>query len=250
MGESRDELLRQIVAEEVRLAAAGRQQREARTRLVGLRGKLAAMSGASVTRLPLVNAGLVPSTPSDKVKLFHSLFRGRADVFPTRFVSRKTSKAGYVPACSNKFRRGLCELPKIKCGECGHQAFLPCDDQAILDHLRGRHVMGVYPLLEDDTCWFLAADFDKDSWREDITAFIETCGALGVPVAVERSRSGAGAHAWFFFTEPVVAADARKMGCYLITEAMARRHQLSMGSYDRLFPNQDTGGPPFDVPRS
>lgn len=100
--------------------------------------------------------------------------------------------------------------------------------------------MGVYPLLEDETCWFLAIDFDKSSWQEDVGAFVETCRAVEVPVAVERSRSGNGAHAWFFFEAPVAASLARKMGCYLLTETMSRRHELSMGSYDRLFPNQDT----------
>ena len=100
--------------------------------------------------------------------------------------------------------------------------------------------MGVYPILADETCWFLAADFDKKSWQEDIAAFAETCRQYRVPVAIERSRSGNGAHAWFFFASPVPAVTARKLGCFLITETMARRHQLSMESYDRLFPNQDT----------
>jgi len=113
------------------------------------------------------------------------------------------------------------------------------DEQVILDHLQGRQVMGVYPLLEDETSWFLAVDFDKSSWQDDVGAFVETCDATGLPVAIERSRSGNGAHAWFFFTSPVMASVARKMGCYLLTETMARRHQLSMASYDRLFPNQD-----------
>ena len=110
----------------------------------------------------------------------------------------------------------------------------------ILDHLQGRHVVGIYPLLTDDTCWFLAADFDKTSWADDVAAFVETCRRADLPAAVERSRSGNGAHVWFFFAAPVAAATARKMGCYLITETMTRRHQLSMESYDRLFPNQDT----------
>jgi hypothetical protein len=155
-------------------------------------------------------------------------------------VNSKTGKAGYAPACANKFVRGVCELPKVKCGECSNQAFLPAGDSAILDHLRGRHVMGVYPLLQDETCWFLAADFDKSSWQEDVGAFRETCRAMGVPCAIERSRSGNGAHAWFFFSSPVAASLARKMGCYLLTETMARRHELRMDSDDRLFPNQDT----------
>jgi superfamily II DNA or RNA helicase len=110
----------------------------------------------------------------------------------------------------------------------------------VIDHLRGRHVIGCYPLLEDETCWFLAVDFDKSSWEEDVSAFAATSRSLGVPSAIERSRSGNGAHAWFFFATPVSANTARRMGCYLITETMARRHELSMKSYDRLFPNQDT----------
>jgi hypothetical protein len=66
-------------------------------------------------------------------------------------VSKRTGKAGYAPACTNKFVRGVCELPKVKCSECPNQAFVPVDDPALLAHLRGRHVMGVYPLLEDET---------------------------------------------------------------------------------------------------
>ena len=128
----------------------------------------------------------------------------------------------------------------MKCGDCPNQAFVSVSDQTVVDHLQGRHVMGVYPLLQDETCWFLAVDFDKRSWMDDVAAFVETCRDVGVPAAVERSRSGNGAHVWFFFTAPVAAGIARKMGCYLITETMARRHQLSMESYDRLFPSQDT----------
>ena len=101
-------------------------------------------------------------------------------------------------------------------------------------------MVGAYPLLHDETCWFLAVDFDKRAWMDDVAVFVKTCGEVGVPAAVERSRSGNGAHVWFFFTAPVSASSARKMGCYLIIEAMARRHRLSMESYDRLFPSQDT----------
>jgi hypothetical protein len=106
----------------------------------------------------------------------------------------------------------------VRCGECPNHAFLPVEDQVILDHLQGRHVVGVYPLLTDETCWFRAADFDKTSWADDVAAFVETCRLAGLPAAVERSRSGNGAHVWFFFSAPVAASTARKMGCYLITE--------------------------------
>ncbi|HEX9727498.1 MAG TPA: hypothetical protein VGA37_03205 [Gemmatimonadales bacterium] len=146
-------------------------------------------------------------------------------------MSRRTGTPGYAPACANKFVRGVCGLPTIRCGECPNQAFLPADEQAILDHLRGRHVMGVYPLLEDETCWLLAVDFDKASWRDDVADFIATSRAVCLCPAVERSRSGNGAHVWFFFSAPVPASAARSMGCYLITETMARHHQLAMDSW-------------------
>jgi TOTE conflict system, Archaeo-Eukaryotic Primase domain len=98
----------------------------------------------------------------------------------------------------------------VRCGECPNHAFLPVEDQVILDHLQGRHVVGVYPLLTDETCWFRAADFDKTSWADDVAAFVETCRLAGLPAAVERSRSGNGAHVWFFFSAPVVASTAAR----------------------------------------
>ena len=150
--------------------------------------------------------------------MFRQLFRGRDDLYPTRFVSKKTGKAGYAPARSNKFVLGVCELPKVRCGDCTNQAFRPVDDDALLAHLRGKQVMGIYPMLPDETCWFLAVDFDKSTWKDDVRAFAETARRLGLPALVERSRSGNGAHVWFFFSEPVAAATARKMGCHLVTE--------------------------------
>src|SRR6266571_1463532 len=236
----RDELIGEIEKAEALLSHLEGEQEQARARVAALREELAFRGGLSPgfvsTCRPLRRA----RCPQEKVRLFRQLFRGRADVFPTRFVSRKTGKPGYAPACTNKFVRGVCELPKIKCGECPNQAFVPVDDAAILAHLRGQHVMGVYPLLQDETCWFLAVDFDKSTWTEDVLAFVATCRDVGLPAAVERSRSGNGAHVWFFFREPVPAVIARRMGCFLITETMSRRHELSMDSYDRLFPSQDT----------
>jgi superfamily II DNA or RNA helicase len=240
--ERRKALREAIAQEELTLAKLEAQQAESRHRLVALRVDLTSLDTDPEihVRPRLAFEATIPQTPADKVKLFRSLFRGREDIFPTRFVSAKTGKSGYAPACRNKFVRGVCELPKVKCGDCPNQGFIPFDDPAVLGHLTGRHVMGVYPLLADETCWFLAVDFDKSTWIEDVGAFVETCRRVGVPAAVERSRSGNGAHVWFFFSSPVSAAAARKMGCYLITETMSRRHELSMESYDRLFPSQDT----------
>jgi superfamily II DNA or RNA helicase len=238
----KEQLLEELAREQGRLASLDREREAARSRMEALQRRLEILP-ATEPIPSILQAGAsacAPTTPRDKVRLFRALFRGREDVFPTRFVSKRTAKAGYAPACGNKFVRGVCELPKVKCGECPNQAFTPVGDQIVLDHLRGRHVMGVYPMLEDETCWFLAVDFDRSSWQEDVGAFVETSRTMEVPVAVERSRSGNGAHAWFFFDTPVTVSLARKMGCYLLTETMARRHQLSMGSYDRLFPNQDS----------
>ncbi|MGH9423265.1 MAG: TOTE conflict system archaeo-eukaryotic primase domain-containing protein, partial [Thermoanaerobaculia bacterium] len=215
----RDEVLDAIAREEAGLARLDSARIATEARLNALKARLesfASLPQIQVT-IPLAAESRVPQTAAEKVTLFRSLFRGREDIFPTRFVSKKTGRPGYAPACHNKFVRGVCDLPKVKCGECPNQAFIPADDAAVLAHLQGRHVMGVYPLLQDETCWFLALDFDKSTWAEDVSAFLETCGLVGLPAAVERSRSGNGAHVWFFFSAPVTAADARKMGCYLLT---------------------------------
>ncbi|MCZ2149042.1 MAG: DEAD/DEAH box helicase family protein [Bryobacterales bacterium] len=186
------------------------------------------------------------SAPGAKIALFRSLFRGREDVYPRRFESRRTGKCGYAPACGNEWVPGICEKPRIKCADCPHRRFLAVTDDVILWHLSGRDnagqpfVAGVYPMLLDETCFFLAADFDKEAWREDAAAFIETCRNMNLPYALERSRSGAGAHVWLFFEEAIPAALARKLGSLILTETMERRPDVGLDSYDRFFPNQDT----------
>ncbi len=186
------------------------------------------------------------SSPQAKIALFRSLFRGREDVYPRRFESRKTGRSGYAPACANEWVRGVCEKPRIKCAECPNRRFLPVTDDVIRWHLSGcdaegqPFVAGVYPLLQDETCFFLAVDFDKAGWRDDAAAFLETCRHLNLPAALERSRSGRGAHVWFFFEEAIPAALARRLGSHVLTETMERRPDIGLDSYDRLFPNQDT----------
>jgi superfamily II DNA or RNA helicase len=225
---------------EAQLLRIEEERTAAAARVTALRAELAAADAAVRVAPPSPPALGEPGSASAKAKLFLSLFRGRDDVYPVRFEPKPPKKAGYAPDCANKFVRGLCELPKVKCGECENQGFRPFDEAAVLRHLKGEHVMGVYPMLPDETCWFLAVDFDKGGWRDDVRAFVAAARRRGLPVAVERSRSGNGAHVWFFFDAPVAASTARKMGCHLITEAMASRHELGMDSYDRLFPSQDT----------
>lgn len=186
------------------------------------------------------------SPTAEKVALFRDLFRGRGDVYPRRFESRLTGRAGYAPACGNEWVRGICEKPRIKCADCPHRAFLQVTDEVIHWHLSGRDkngadfTAGVYPMLLDESCFFLAIDFDKETWRDDVRAIMETCHTLGIPAALERSRSGNGGHVWLFFTEAVPATLARKVGSFILTETMERRPEIGLESYDRLFPNQDT----------
>ena len=229
---------------EARLAELDDERSHVSRLLSQLKAELSSVQTAEDQRQPTQQTELTtrsaPSTSADKVALFMELFRGRADVYPKRWVNTKKNTNGYSPACSNEWASGLCDKPKVKCGECPNQAFISVTEKTIHDHFQGRHVVGVYPMLPDETCWFLAVDFDKGQWQDDVSAFINTCKAKGVPHAVERSRSGNGAHVWFFFATPVSASTARKMGCFLITETMAGRHDLPMTSYDRFFPNQDT----------
>ena len=180
------------------------------------------------------------SSVREKVALFRSLFRGREDVFAKRWENARAGKAGYAPACANEWKPHICGKPRIKCSACPNQAFLAVTDEAIERHLRGILTIGVYPMLPDDTCWFLAADFDKQTWRRDAEAFLETCRSKQVPAALERSRSGNGGHVWIFFAEPVPAALARRLGAHLLTETMERKPDIGFQSYDRLFPSQDT----------
>lgn len=184
--------------------------------------------------------GETPNTlgTDDNLALFRSLFKGRTDIYPIRWEG-KSGKSGYAPACANEWRPGVCEKPRIKCGDCSQRQLLPVTDEVIYRHLAGELVIGVYPLLTDDTCHFLAVDFDEADWRDDARVFLQSCHALGVPVALEISRSGNGAHAWIFFENKVPASDARRLGTAIISHACERTGQLSLSSYDRLFPNQD-----------
>ncbi len=134
----------------------------------------------------------------------------------------------------------MCEKPRIKCSDCSNRLLIPLSDSIIFGHLSGKHTIGIYPLLTDDTCYFLAVDFDEADWRNNAKAFADSCEQLGVPVALEISHSGNGAHAWIFFLTAVSARDARRLGSAIISHTCARIRQLQLTSYDRLFPNQDT----------
>ena len=176
---------------------------------------------------PARRARSAPASAAEKVALVRSLFRSRDDVYALRWESVRTAKCGYAPATAEGWNRH------------GPKTYLPLDDEAIERHLRGRESIGVYPLLHDDTCLFLACDLDGATWQLDALALLEACAEYEVPAALERSRSGAGGHVWIFFAAPVAAAAARRLGALLLRAAMTRRGELDLASYDRLFPNQD-----------
>jgi len=195
---------------------------------------------ATAPNPPDTSAPLTSDSPvAAKLAHFRTLFRGREDVFALRWQN-KAGRSGYAPACAHEWDRALCGKPKVKCADCPSRALLPLSDEVIRDHLTGRHTVGVYPLLPDDTCHFLALDFDKAEWRQDVSAFTEVCRQFDVPAYVEVSRSGDGAHVWVFFDEAIDAARARRLGSALLTRATAQRHEVGLDSYDRLFPGQDT----------
>lgn len=228
------------------LAALEAERQRLEARLRQLERPLAPVAAAP-SNAPVNNG----SPASEKVALFRRLFGGRTDVFPARWENSKTGRSGYAPACANEWLRGVCGKPQVKCGDCPSQAFIPVTNEVIECHLRGEDrvrpngrggdfVAGVYPLFFDDTCSFLAVDFDDKSWANDARAFIATCREVGVQAALERSRSGNGGHVWLFFAEPVAAVDARRLGTLLLTRTMNRRPEIGFKSYDRLFPSQDS----------
>ena len=248
------DLDREIARIRGRLTSLEAERAELVSRLAGLeRGRQEARSLSPPRVETAATSATITATsaPAQKIELFRWRFAGRPDVFPVRWENVRTQRSGYAPACANEWVKGVCGKPQgLKCGDCPNQAFIPVSDAAIARHLtaeRGTHgeagggfVMGVYALLPDETCRFLAVDFDGASWSDDARAFVETSRAEGVPVALERSRSGEGGHVWIFFASPVPARDARRLGAWLVTRTMERRPEIGFASYDRFFPSQDT----------
>lgn len=189
------------------------------------------------------------STPQEKINLYTSLFVGRQDVFALRWYNAKSNKSGYSPLCENKWKTGKCDMKKYSCAACPFKLPVPLSDRYIFNHLAGKDaagcdVVGLYPLMEGDVCRFLAFDFDShtgsfDTWKKDAAAVRKTCAAFSIPVSVEISRSGKGAHLWIFFSENISAKRARNLGMLILQAAMNERHSLPFESFDRMFPNQD-----------
>jgi hypothetical protein len=170
------------------------------------------------------------SAEDAKVAFFGALFAARTDVYAIRFDNQRTGKSGWVPAVRGGWQKGVRHEDRN---------YLPLTSQVLAAHLKGEVHIGLYPLLDGDQCWWLAADFDGPEAMLDALMYVKAGRALQVPVALEVSRSGVGAHAWTFFTSPVPAEMARRLGTGLLREAIALRGRMSLASYDRLFPSQD-----------
>ena len=179
------------------------------------------------------------SSLEEKVLLFISLFKGRRDVFALRWESQ-SGTSGYTPACALEWQKPVCQKPVIKCNQCQHRKLLPLTEQVVIEHIKGEKTIGLYPLLQDGTCSFLAVDFDKSQWQQDVLAFAATCKKLNISYSIERSRSGNGAHVWIFFTSNILSVTARKLGMFLLTKTSEFNKGFRLESFDRLFPNQDS----------
>jgi len=170
------------------------------------------------------------SPPEVKVDFFGQLFAARRDIYALRWENARTGKAGWLPAVRNGWRKGVRHEQRD---------YLPLTREVIRAHLSGETHIGLYPLLDGDLCNWLAADFDGQAAILDALAYLKAARTWSVPAALEVSRSGVGAHAWVFFTAPVPAETARRLGTALLREAMALRGHMNLASYDRLFPAQD-----------
>ena len=196
----------------------------------------------------LVSVPTISLSIDERIRLFQSLFKGREDVFARRWFSKTTGKSGYQPVCINEWKQGVCDKKKYRCVICPNRNFAPLTTQDMYRHLEGKDeyccdVVGLYAIMQDNNCAFLCADFDdkncKYGYKEDVLAFVGVCSEWLIPYAIERSRSGNGAHVWIFFEAPLPASKARRLGNAILTEAMTRNGQMSFNSYDRFFPNQD-----------
>jgi superfamily II DNA or RNA helicase len=181
-------------------------------------------------------------TDEERTGLFLRLFRCRQAVHAKLWENPAKGIKGYSPVCANEWIRGICGKPphgNVRCSECPNQAFRPLDEVAIGAHLRGHATIGSYAIREDDSCVFLACDFDGPGWLGDVNLYTSIARQSGVEVLVERSRSGNGSHAWIFFTVPVPARVARALGTLILARCGEENHRLGLDSYDRFFPNQD-----------
>ena len=175
---------------------------------------------------------------TQQIQLFKSFFRGREDVFAVRWENGK--KSGYMPAYT--YDPYLYRTHKMRGGTFQNypdKRYLPLSDKEIEKHLKGEQLVGIYPLLKENTSWFIAADFDDDNWLEECKTFLKVCIENEIPAYLERSRSGHGGHIWIFFEQPYPSIRSRKIILSLLQKSGVFSVFDKSSSFDRLFPNQD-----------
>lgn len=180
---------------------------------------------------------------NQKVAIFMDYFKPRMDVYEKRYFSNKQNKFGWAIACLNEFQNG-CNKGKIinACKNCPIKKLAPLTKEVIFDHFKGKNKnlgIGAYPLLKDNTCYFLAMDFDEETWFEDMYSVYKIATRYKLEPVMERSGSGLGGHLWFFFSTNIKGSLVRRFGEFLLQEAMKIDSNLSFKSFDRMFPNQD-----------
>ena len=174
----------------------------------------------------------------NQIKLFQSLFKGREDVFAVRW--EKSSKSGYMPAYNyDMYHYRAHKMNGGTFQNYPHKTYLSLTDNELQKHFIGIQQIGVYPLLQDNTSWFLVADFDKQNWKEEAVNFLNACKEENIPAYLERSRSGNGGHVWIFFEKPYAAIRSRKIFITILEESGIFSMFDKSSSFDRLFPNQD-----------
>lgn len=172
------------------------------------------------------------------IELYKSFFRGRTDIYTVRW--EKDGGSGYIPAYKvdwSDYNKHKAQGGTFK--DYKNKEYLPFDNSAIESHLSGKETCGIYPLLEDNTSYFIAVDFDKENWKETILRLYNTCNKFIIPCYIERSRSGNGGHLWAFFENAFPAEQSRKIMFEMLRHANIISHFEKEPSFDRLFPNQD-----------
>ena len=184
-------------------------------------------------------------TREEKVEIFMNYFKGRDDVYPYLSIDKNNPNIKYyIPACANEWKKGICNKTMAKkCKTCQYRENKPLSKEVIYNHMYNNQPIGIYPLLENETCYFLALDFDNKNTdndiKNDVLAFANICETYSIPIAIEKSRSGKGIHIWIFFDKNIRALTARKLGSLLLSKTMEISN-ISISSFDRMFPNQDT----------
>ncbi|OOM07236.1 TOTE conflict system archaeo-eukaryotic primase domain-containing protein [Clostridium saccharobutylicum] len=202
--------------------------------------KLKSYISTNDNRQTIINHSInINSTLKEKIKLYRSLFHGRNDVFALRWDNESKNTHGYKPYCINEWKHGICNKSEVKCSDCDFRKFKSLEDKDIVDHLSGQKTIGLYPLLSNDKCKFLAIDFDDTSWQKDVLLVVNAFSKFNISTSIERSRSGDGCHLWVFFYEEISARIARYFGNLILNYTLENNVGLDLGSYDRLFPNQD-----------